>query len=177
MRRNAVVVALGVCCLLSLLGSREAQARTTIASWYGPGFAGNITASGERFNPSYATAAHRSLPFGTPVRVCYRGCIRVTINDRGPYANGAEFDLSRGSARMIGLTRPGVAPVRVSVHRDRGAPGGAWGGTPKAGSYTVRRGDTLSAISQRLGVSVGRLAATNGISDPDVIYAGELLRY
>lgn len=189
--RRIVVLALAVCCL-SLMSSREVQGRTTVASWYGPGFAGNPTANGEIYRPNQATAAHKRLPFGTPVKICLRGCARVTVNDRGPYANGAEFDLSRGAARTIGLIHPGVAPVRVNVYnaaryranRYGGGYGGAGqraggdaGGFAGAGRYTVQRGDTLAVISRRLGVSVGRLAAVNEITDPDLIYAGQVIRY
>ena len=77
------------------------------ASWYGPGFRGHRTASGERFNTGAFTAAHRSLPFGTRVRVtCGRTgrSVVVRINDRGPYAAGRIIDLSYASARAIGMT-------------------------------------------------------------------------
>jgi rare lipoprotein A len=88
------------------------------ASWYGPGFHGNLTANGERFNQDALTAAHPSLPFGTRVRVTnqYNGrSVIVRINDRGPYAGDRIIDLSAGSADVIGLTDSGVAPVAVEV--------------------------------------------------------------
>ncbi|MFM2431298.1 MAG: hypothetical protein RLZZ511_2511 [Cyanobacteriota bacterium] len=88
------------------------------ASWYGPGFDGNLTANGERFNQNALTAAHPSLPFGTKVRVTnqYNGrSVVVRINDRGPYAGDRIIDLSAGSADVIGLTDSGVAPVAVEV--------------------------------------------------------------
>jgi rare lipoprotein A len=78
-----------------------------VASWYGPGFHGHRTANGERFNTGALTAAHRSLPFGTRVRVtCGRTgrSVVVRINDRGPYAFGRIIDLSYASARAIGMT-------------------------------------------------------------------------
>ena len=85
-----------------------------IASWYGPGFHGNLTASGERFNSHAATAAHKSLPFGTKLRVCHSTCEVVTINDRGPFIPGRSLDLSEGTARRIGLHSSGVGQVQVT---------------------------------------------------------------
>ena len=80
------------------------------ASWYGPGFHGRRTASGETFNANALTAAHRTLPFGTRVRVVNKSTGRsvvVRINDRGPYAHGRVIDLSRASAQAIGILEIG----------------------------------------------------------------------
>ena len=85
-----------------------------LASWYGPGFAGNLTASGSIFNPAASTAAHKSLPFGTELRVCYRTCEVVTITDRGPFIHGRDLDLSQGTATRIGLIGAGVGEVQVT---------------------------------------------------------------
>lgn len=88
------------------------------ASWYGPGFHGRYTASGEVFNQNAMTAAHRTLPFGTRVRVTNLNNNRqvtVRINDRGPFSRGRVIDLSAAAARAIGLQRAGVGPVRVEV--------------------------------------------------------------
>ena len=76
-----------------------------LATWYGPGFQGRKTASGERFNTRDLTAAHRSLPFGTRVRVegANGRSVVVRINDRGPFRRGAVIDLSRASADAIGM--------------------------------------------------------------------------
>jgi rare lipoprotein A len=85
-----------------------------LATWYGPGFHGRKTASGERFNTHAFTAAHRSLPFGTHVAVLNEATGRsvvVRINDRGPHRRGAVIDLSRASAAAIGIS--GVARVRL----------------------------------------------------------------
>jgi rare lipoprotein A len=85
------------------------------ASWYGPGFHGRKTASGERFNTHAMTAAHKTLPFGTRVRVTNEKTGRavvVRINDRGPYAHGRIIDLSQASARAIGIG--GVGKVSLS---------------------------------------------------------------
>ena len=90
------------------------------ATWYGPGFAGRRTASGEVFQPRHAlTAAHRTLPFGTRLRVCRRDrCVVVRINDRGPFGN-AILDLSWLAAHRIGLDGPGIAPVTATVLHTR----------------------------------------------------------
>jgi rare lipoprotein A len=85
------------------------------ASYYG-NESGSRTASGQRFNQNAMTAAHRSLPFGTKLRVTHRGqSVVVTINDRGPFIRGRVLDLSKGAARAIGLTGAGVGHVTAEV--------------------------------------------------------------
>lgn len=89
-----------------------------LASWYGPGFHGRDTAEGEPFNMHAYTAAHRSLPLGTHVRVrnLRNGrAVVVRINDRGPYRRGVIIDLSRRAAGALGMVREGRVPVRVEV--------------------------------------------------------------
>lgn len=89
-----------------------------MASWYGPGFHGNQSASGEIFNEHKMTAAHRSLPFGTQVRVTNLDnglSVIVRINDRGPFHGNRIIDLSTAAARVLGLIQTGVAPVRLDV--------------------------------------------------------------
>lgn len=76
------------------------------ASWYGPGFHGRRTANGETFNADALTAAHRSLPFGSLVRVVNDKTGRsvvVRVNDRGPFIGGRIIDLARGAARLLGM--------------------------------------------------------------------------
>jgi rare lipoprotein A len=88
---------------------------TGMASFY---WQGQRTATGERFNPEGMTAAHRSLPFGTRVRVTHLGngrSVDVRINDRGPFVGGRIIDLSRGAAGMLGMRHQGVARVKVTV--------------------------------------------------------------
>jgi rare lipoprotein A len=88
------------------------------ASYYGRGFAGRRTASGAVFRPEQLTAAHRSLPLGTKVRVTnlHNGeSVLVTINDRGPFVRGRHIDLSLGAARQIGMLGRGVANVMIQV--------------------------------------------------------------
>lgn len=97
---------------------------TGIASWYGPGFHGRRSASGERYNQNAMTAAHRSLPFGTNVQVTNLNngrSVIVRINDRGPYARGRVIDLSAAAARVLGVMQTGIAPVRVDVLDSRQA--------------------------------------------------------
>ncbi len=94
--------------------SPKAALQRGVASWYGPGFHGRRTASGERFDTNSLTAAHRTLPFGTRVRVVHERTGRsvvVRINDRGPFTRGRVIDLARGSAQALGLS--GVAPVSL----------------------------------------------------------------
>jgi rare lipoprotein A len=96
----------------------SAGVSTGQASWYGPGFYGNRTANGEVFRPGTLTAAHRTLPFGTLVRVTNlwngRSAV-VRINDRGPFHGGRIIDLAHGAAQQLGVTASGVAQVRLEV--------------------------------------------------------------
>ena len=94
-----------------------------LASWYGPGFHGKTTANGEKYNMHAMTAAHKTLPFGTLVRVRNLENNRevvVRINDRGPFVRGRIIDLSNASAQAIGLDVRGVGPVEIkAVASDR----------------------------------------------------------
>ena len=88
------------------------------ASYYGPGFAGRATANGEVFRPLAMTAAHRTLPFGTKLRVTNLRngkSVIVRVNDRGPYAGARILDLSEGAASRIGMLASGTAHVRLEV--------------------------------------------------------------
>ena len=88
------------------------------ASWYGPGFYGNRTASGEVLRPGSFTAAHRSLPFGTKVLVTNMTngkTAMVRINDRGPFHGSRVIDLAHGAASELGLTSSGTASVKLQV--------------------------------------------------------------
>lgn len=102
--------------------SRDAQRgpdQVGLATWYGTSFAGKKTASGERFDPSAMTAAHRKLPFGTWVevrRVDTGGVVRVRITDRGPWGDDRKIiDLSQAAADKLGLVAVGVAKVELRV--------------------------------------------------------------
>jgi len=86
-----------------------------MASYYG-NESGSKTASGQRFNQNALTAAHRTLPFGTKLRVTHGGrSVVVTINDRGPFVRGRVLDLSTAAARVVGLTGAGVGRVTAEV--------------------------------------------------------------
>lgn len=92
------------------------QAITGSASWYGPGFHGRRTANGEQFDQNAMTAAHKTLPFGTRVRVTKgERSVVVRINDRGPFVRGREIDLSKGAAQAVGMISAGIARVRLEV--------------------------------------------------------------
>ena len=89
-----------------------------VASWYGPGFHGNKTASGEVFDMHARTAAHRTLPFGTLVRVTRLdsgASTVVRINDRGPTKRDRVIDLSNGAAQDLNLVKDGLARVRIDI--------------------------------------------------------------
>lgn len=98
----------------------DSWSETGIASWYGPGFHGKRTASGEVYDMDDRTAAHKRLPFGTVVLVENLDNGRrteVRINDRGPFVDDRVIDVSRAAARDIGMLGPGTARVRLSVVR------------------------------------------------------------
>jgi rare lipoprotein A len=109
--------AAAICGALIFVGCSSAvMAQSGIASVYA--YAGERTASGERAKPSGFTAAHRTLPFGTRVRVTNLrngSSVVVRINDRGPFIRGRSIDLSASAARAIGMTDAGVARVRMHV--------------------------------------------------------------
>ena len=210
-------------------GNDRAEADTALASWYGPGFDGQLTASGEVFDAQGFTAAHNTLPLGTEITVSYAGrAVDVVVNDRGPYSGGRDLDLSQGAAEYLGLTHAGVDYVdyevagaagyaaddgyverdhverdhverdhverdhverdhvkRDHVQRDYAQNGyatadyddGSGGEAASGGSYTVQSGDTLTGIAAELGMSVDSLMAANGLTDPNVVYAGQTLAY
>jgi rare lipoprotein A len=92
--------------ILIVLAAPAYAGQTVRATWYGHELAGNRTASGERFNPNGLTAAHRSLPFGTCLRVGNPKTgrsVSVRVNDRGPFTKGISLDLSYGAAQAIGM--------------------------------------------------------------------------
>ena len=89
---------------------------TGVASFYGERFRGRRTASGQRFDPDALTAAHRTLPVGTRLRVTHVRSGRsvvVRVSDRGPHVRGRVIDLSRAAARRLGIVRAGTGRVRV----------------------------------------------------------------
>ena len=109
--RKIIATAVAGLCAFALPSESKS---TMLASWYGPGFHGRTTANGERYDMHGLTAAHKTLPFGTRLEVCYQRCTTVRINDRGPFIGSRELDLSYGAAQAVGLIAPGVANVEVS---------------------------------------------------------------
>lgn len=124
-----------------------------LASWYGREFAGLPTASGETFEPSRISAAHRTLPLGTVVDVTNERngrTVRVRINDRGPFVAGRIVDLSRAAAEEIGSLVDGVVPVTLTVVTLGPAPRSGRGtedssGGPDAGPWAVQAGAFATA--------------------------------
>jgi len=106
----ASLISAAPCLAVSGMASAE------VASIYGgrDGLCGSRTANGERLNCAAMTAAHRTLPFGTLVDVCHKGCVTVRINDRGPFVRGRQIDLSPAAARAIELKTSGH--VTISRH-------------------------------------------------------------
>jgi rare lipoprotein A (peptidoglycan hydrolase) len=93
-------------------------AQVGIASWYGPWFRGRLTANGEIFDDTKLTAAHRTLPLASKVKVTNLEngkSIEVTVNDRGPYIAGRVLDLSTRAAQVLGMEKEGLALVRIEV--------------------------------------------------------------
>ena len=106
---------IGTACAALLCCALPSESRSTmLTSWYGGYFHGRTTANGETYNMYGNTAAHKTLPFGTTMEVCYKRCTTVRINDRGPYIGARELDLSYAAAKDIGLVHPGVANVEIT---------------------------------------------------------------
>ena len=118
LRWLAALAALAILVVTASLCERLFWFQTGIASWYGPGFYNHKTASGELFLPGpYLTAAHKTLPFGTMVKVYNRDngrSVIVRINDRGPYVRGRIIDLSRYAAEESGMINSGTAKVLLT---------------------------------------------------------------
>lgn len=102
--------------LATVLAATPGDTQRGVASWYG--YECSSTASGERYNPNSMTAAHRTLPFGTMVRVTNLSSNRSTvlrINNRGPYRKGRIIDVSKAGAQQLQMMKSGVAHVKVEV--------------------------------------------------------------
>ncbi len=115
------VLCAGIACCLAVAGCATWMApeeQMGLASWYGPGFHGNKTANGEVYDMHARTAAHRTLPFGTLVRVTRLdtgASTVVRINDRGPHVAGRVIDLSNAAANDLDMVKAGVARVRLDI--------------------------------------------------------------
>jgi rare lipoprotein A len=113
----SVVALLGLILLYQVAGPYY---EVGIASWYGPGFDGNLTSNGEVYDMNGISAAHKTLPFGTIVRVVEFSTgksIVVRINDRGPFIEGRIIDLSKGAARKLGIIDKGITKVGLRIIR------------------------------------------------------------
>lgn len=137
-------------------------AETGMASWYGPGFHGRQTSSGEVYDMHQLTAAHRELPLGTRVMVTNLNngrSVEVRVNDRGPFVADRILDVSYAAGRLLGMIGPGVIPVRVVVTQLPPGEGGEPAGVVR---YAVQVGSFLSEANAR------NLGRTLGGSFPDV---------
>jgi rare lipoprotein A len=151
--------------LFVTVGSVGAQ--QMVATWYGPGFEGATTASGEPFDPNAYTAAHKTLPFGTKLLVTYGGSsVVVEVNDRGPFVEGIDLDLSRAAADAIGLTAVGTATVNVETVGSGTPTGPQSGGTAGSNqqpqepvSETSNEPAQSEAPQQNVGASVSAAGA------------------
>ncbi len=158
--------------------------QTGQASWYGNPFHGRTTSNGETYDMHKHTAAHKTLPFGTHVRVHNLSNGRSTvvrINDRGPFVKGRIIDLSLASAKMIGLVGPGVAPVRITALAPQVATrhGSGAGESPvvetrdlRAGEFTVQVGafaqrSNALGLAKRLSVLFDYVKVTEFVDEYD----------
>lgn len=152
-------------CGLLALGADRADAEEVLASWYGPGYYGLPTASGEPYDASGYTASHETLPFGTQLKVSYGGrTVLVTVNDRGDFPGERELDLSQAAAQELGLTGAGVDYVEVSYPS-----GGTRNDTvPSAGypSYVENSADTEVADQTALPIGHAEANQANGSVAP-----------
>lgn len=131
--------------------SDRADAEEVLASWYGPGFSGLPTATGEPYDPFGYTAAHKTMPLGTELLVSYgSSSVAVTVNDRGPYVGDRELDLSQGAAQAIGLTEAGVDYVEYATLDQYAAPASDASSTQATAQYasTTTQESELASTSQ-----------------------------
>ena len=144
--------------ILALFVLNRGWAEPVVATWYGPGFEGAPTASGEPFDPMEYTAAHRTLPLGKKLIVSYGGCsVVVRVNDRGPFSM-ADLDLSKVAAELLGMTGAGVATVEVaSADFDAPARPRCKPGTAAARGVTGVQGTPEPALPQAVPPSVGEV--------------------
>ena len=117
--RNIIVL---LCAMLCFASCSRKVTQTGKASYYADKFQGRKTASGETFRQGRLTAAHRTLPFGTKVKVINIAngrSVKVRINDRGPFAEGRIIDLSKKAAKRIGMVNTGVANVEIKYKKKK----------------------------------------------------------
>ena len=137
--------------LLNVLAA-DTYSESGNASWYGPGFQGRLTASGERFDTAQLTAAHKTLPFGSLVRVTNRTnglSVVVRINDRGPFIAGRIIDLSRAAAEKIDMLKSGTVPVTLELVQAPSS-GSTAGGTVSVQVVSFRSRGNAEVLLRRL---------------------------
>lgn len=121
--KEVILYLIAVVTLVGLIGLYQVAGpfyEVGIASWYGPGFHGNLTANGEVYDMHGISAAHKTLPFGTIVKVVDLETGRtvvVRINDRGPFIEGRIIDLSKGAAERLGIVQKGITKVGLRILR------------------------------------------------------------
>ncbi len=126
---------------------------TGIASWYGDEFAGRPTASGEIFDPNEITAAHRTLPLPSIVRVTNLEngrALAIRVNDRGPFAHGRIIDLSRRGAQLLGFHAQGTAKVRVEILAEESRAIAAVAGRPDSDLGKPRAAPAATVVAEAL---------------------------
>jgi rare lipoprotein A len=136
-----------VSCAAAPVG-RHGYMGQAVVSWYGPGFHGKLTASGERYNMDALTCAHKTMPFGTRLKltnVRNGHTAVVVVNDRGPFVRGRDIDVSREAARKLGIIGTGTGRVRVhrlgrDMRYSKYVDGGVVGAPGFNGPYTVQVG-------------------------------------
>lgn len=148
---------------------RPGWTQTGEASWYGPGFHGRTTASGDTYDQEAMTAAHRTLPLGARIRVTVPATGRTTeliVNDRGPFVEDRVLDVSRAAARRLGFLERGTARVRLEVlslpEGCRLVQVGSFRGRPNA----VRRRDRLRSAGEPARLEEGPDGTTRVIAGP-----------
>jgi len=162
----------------STTGSIGRILQAGVASWYGPNFHGKATANGEVFNMNDFTAAHRTLPFNTVVRVQNMDnghSVKVRINDRGPYVDDRVIDLSRQAAREINMEGTGTANVQISLLEEGDRPV-ATGGVTNQETFTIQLAsyNTMSEARTFAGRTSGTRVEEVQLSDRSVfrVYYG-----
>jgi rare lipoprotein A len=126
---------------------------TGIASWYGDEFGGRPTASGEIFDPNEVSAAHRTLPLPSIVRVTNLEngrALAIRINDRGPFAHGRIIDLSRRAAQLLGFYQNGTAKVKVEILEEESRAVAAASGRPDSGAGKPQAAPASSVVAEAL---------------------------
>jgi rare lipoprotein A len=152
----------------AVVGSPTAQAEVGLASWYGHPYHGRSAASGEIYDMEQLTAAHRTLPFGTLLRVVNlenSKSVDVRINDRGPFVDDRIIDLSHAAASAIGLVGPGTARVRLEVLQSPPiAPPGYF--AVQVGAFAVR--SNAERLCTEMGARYGAARLVLRPGDPQV---------